>query len=931
MKTKLLCLAMSLILFLSVLLTGCGKKTNDDATDDILDKASESTRYLTMWVVSEKPVSADTASAVTAAVNDITMTKFSTKLAIYFLTEEEYRQKLTETIRANEDAKNPLLSNEPTTDGAEGETTVEAVETVTNKYGLPEKKYPALQPNQVDIVYIQGYDMYEEYIQNEWLFAMDSELNAASKKIKEYVSGVLLNAVKYENATYAIPNNATIGEYTYMLLDKDLMEECSMDAIYNQGKIDGFFNQYVYSYLETVRDHYSGKCDCHKDVAAVHPIDASYDEISKLLAHCWSINPETYEAEESAFSVLGYRYTNPKTLSKGQTVLSFDSLFADKVFCENFLKINEFRLDGGYYGDVAEGQRAAVQFVTGSLTDYEKLAEDYYPVIVKYPAADLTDVYENMFGVCNYSVDTTRSMQILTYLNTNADLRNILQYGVEDVHYEFEGEGSDKKVSPLNEDYVMDIFKTGNVFITNLTTSMDEDIWEVGKKQNREALIEPLLTMDFLQLAKDSVVSYEETPSLSSKGYVYSVSTGYAKETLVENARLAKWIADSDAAGSGIYVRHTSKTVAQNVTGVIYYYNNNISATKVNVTDGNGAITVNYEGTAGDGYELTVIEFYGKKTSSSLSWTASVNGAEAATSVTYQNSIVDFDFFDTDAYDVVFNESLTKSQIQPNVEAWKAIDSVVRKHPQSTDPFVWTYKHTYGEGDAAKTVYSYLFYINKTETLSTVTCHPTVKDGVLTLDLQYTTGRDLKEDEAHYKIFTVTATTDVGISDVVFDLKMNGEAPTNITASEFESNPGMVFCGNLDIELVKFFAQFNADVETMINACTSVEELETLIDDLHTLLKVQQSPFDLGTISVIPNKMKSEAMIVYVKELNISDFYWNLLSATSNQPIVHQVLNETTEKVEQVTINNATQEAYHYYSSPYMIYFAWLKACGFAK
>ena len=126
------------------------------------------------------------------------------------------------------------------------------------------------------------------------------------------------------------------------------------------------------------------------------------------------------------------------------------------------------RLDNGYFGTAAEGQKAAVRFETGDLAKYESYrSEDskYYPVIVKYPTVDVDDVYQNMFGVCAYTVNLSRSMQILTYLTTNVDFRNLIQYGEEDVDYKKIENGNVVTVERLQETYMMDVFKTGNAFI----------------------------------------------------------------------------------------------------------------------------------------------------------------------------------------------------------------------------------------------------------------------------------------------------------------------------------------------------------------------------------------------------------------------------------------------------------------------------------
>ena len=76
MKKKLLCLLLSVLMLLSVALTACGKKDDEEALDDITDKASASAVTLSMYLMSEEPVSAEQEKLIEEAVNNITKAKF---------------------------------------------------------------------------------------------------------------------------------------------------------------------------------------------------------------------------------------------------------------------------------------------------------------------------------------------------------------------------------------------------------------------------------------------------------------------------------------------------------------------------------------------------------------------------------------------------------------------------------------------------------------------------------------------------------------------------------------------------------------------------------------------------------------------------------------------------------------------------------------
>lgn len=940
MKNRLISLVLCLLMLASVALTGCSGKSNDEVQSEIEKEQSESARTMTMWMVSEKEVDAETCDRITKAVNNMTESKFKVRMVLNFLTDEEYRSVVTETIRKKEDSKSIFTSDsaaadEEETTAADENATVQD-ETVTDTYGRVTIKYPDLTPNQVDLIYVQGEEMFREYVANGWLSQLDEELSASSKKIKEYVSQTLLASAKLDGGTYAIPNNCVIGDYTYMLIRKDLAQELGTDAVYAKGDINGFFNSYVYSFLENVRTK-------HSDVL---PIGADYDEVLALLAHYWSIDADTYEAESERFSLLGYRYTDPKTLSRGNTILSFDSLLADENFRKAYYELNQMKMKGGYYlTDGASDENAAIRFTKGGLEDYQAyLSEDsaYLPVIVKYPSVDVEDVYENMFGVCSYStVELSRCMQILTYLTTNADFRNLLQYGILGEDYELtevdlveDGETVKYKVATRIQDkYVMNIFKTGNAFIAHPSADMSANVWEIGKQQNRDALIEPLLNFDFAALAAASGATSASTPKVDSSGYTYTWTTGYSREVLSQNSILKTWMDAADQAGKGVYVLHTcASNSGQNLSATVYYYNNNIGGAKVDVTDDkNGTLNVAYNGTAGNSYEITVIEFYGKKNSSRLNWNYTVNGGSSAGAVVkYRNAKLTFNAFDTETYAISFRQGMTKSMIAQNAAA---LDWVKSKTGSSACLGTYVADNSVG----GKT-YTYLFYLPTLTTGYNVSVLPSGTDKALKLTLDYTAD-STKKNESGYALFLLTVRAD---ADVTIDLVVNGLTTVNETLTE---DPKLALCGALDTELVKYFADLTKKVEDLVAEAASkdatkenLDALKTLIDDLGTLFTVKANgAFSDDLLQAeLAEALESDAVKTFAESLDLAEFYFNLLAATSKSEVHHQepvfdTDGGDTGKLQDSALNIATGEAYYYYQSPYMIYYAWLKSNGLAK
>ena len=487
---------------LSVLLTGCGNKQS--VTDVITEQGSKGNVSLSMWVVSDKDVDDDTANAVTAALNNITEETLKTRLYVNFLTKDEYEAKISEAIT---NYQGPISSGAAETTG-EGETTTTQTTQADQSSGF-KPIFPELLANQVDVIYIEGEGMYTNFVENGWLEPMEALINAnsANKPLKEYVSSAYLNAVKLDGKnTYAIPNTNTIGDYTYMLLNKELMDESLYNALATENVIKSFFSEYVYGFLDAVSKY------AEKDEIVM--IDGTYEECLALLAYFWNVD-DTNLSLLNEFSLFGQTYGDAASLNRGSVELGYGNLFADEAFAESFLKLNEYNMNG-YFGDAeAAGKDAAIKFVTCDMVELDQYTDEYYPIIVKYPTLTEADLFDNgMFAVCSKSINKTRSMEIVTYINTNAEFRNILYYGVEGVHFEKQIRslnGVNYTVAyKLNNNYNMSMAKTGNILLVyptvdveNPDNDMDLDIWEYVKDQNFEAKIDPLLGFELGKYAEN--------------------------------------------------------------------------------------------------------------------------------------------------------------------------------------------------------------------------------------------------------------------------------------------------------------------------------------------------------------------------------------------------------------------------------------------
>ena len=317
MNKKLICLTMSILMLLTCVFASCSTTTTDDTTtgDSTVDNSAKT---IVMWVVTDEATDDTAKEAVNEAFTKITKAKFKTNVIIKYCTEDEYYEKLEESIEtaqydiemqaASEKelrkylklhkgekevaeltkdfyAEHPEYQKYQKVEDEEAEEGEEVTEeeTIVNDYGITEIKYPDPKENQVDIFYLSGYDKYMEYYNAEWLALLGEELSTSSKKLTYYISTSLLQGVQIEGGVYAIPNNVPIGEYTYMMIDKGLF-----DTYYQKiDKVGSVLDLNIF--LNDVRNYNAAAGKTAEDEGYVVPLASSYEECLKMLCWYWDL------------------------------------------------------------------------------------------------------------------------------------------------------------------------------------------------------------------------------------------------------------------------------------------------------------------------------------------------------------------------------------------------------------------------------------------------------------------------------------------------------------------------------------------------------------------------------------------------------------------------------------------------------------------
>ena len=527
MSKKLICLFLGIVMLLGVVFTACGEQDDDAAKDAISENASQSATTLVLYLMSEKPVDSDTEKLIEDAVNKITKNKFKTKLDLRIYPEDEYYAKLDAAFAERDERKanGTLISSKQEAESAEDETEI-------NSHGLIEIKYPTVTGYQVDIFYLGGKVNYDKYLNDKRFARLDDELSTSSKELTSYIPNQYFSTIKSLNgkATYAIPTAKTIGEYTYLLLNKEALKKAQRGEFVvdpETGKLGESLTDYsTYTSLtcEDVKDF----LDYISESGDYTPMYTNMDSNDLIISNLKYWGVDENGALSDAFSVLGGYYGKNDQYLDVNKYADIENLFANSQFVGDIQTLKEYELRDYYDEKESANGKFAVGYVRGGSELAETYGEDYVMLPIELPRLSEEELYSDLFAVCAHTSSVSRSMKILTFLNTDETIRNLILYGIEDTHYrtdntEKKNAFGDKIIAAerlekgeLN--YLMDINKTGNTLIAYPETGSLITYHDHAVVQNQDALVR--LDMGYTLDYKGYVVdmdSLEAVRQLSAK------------------------------------------------------------------------------------------------------------------------------------------------------------------------------------------------------------------------------------------------------------------------------------------------------------------------------------------------------------------------------------------------------------------------------
>ena len=504
MKKRITCFVLALLLCLSsISLFSCSSNTDNEKKDDEAESYVRNPMTLSVWIPTDEGTSDDAAKLVQDELNKITRAQYSTSIELHLIPSATYEAVIEEkmasvseilesTANSKKQSSNKNSNNDETTETA-------ADQAETDDSG--ETTYAPVSSSQMDVFLIRGYDNFMKYAEEGRLSQIDDELNGNAKLIKSYVYPTFIDQATLYGAKVAVGNSHPIGEYTYLLINKELCDSMYYDPSEMKSLLD------CQDFIEDIGLGDSG----------VTPLLSEADTAG---LHYWS----NENKDENGNSVVTYSVLASMIQDSDDYTakLNIRNIFALKPYTRTVTMMKKLQ-ERGYIGNDSQSVDFGVGVIKGNAKDLAKYGivfdeegninadeSKYYVNILSKPRATCDDIYQALFAVSAYTKDVRRSMEIIQLINTDSQFRTILQYGVENVHWKVDpsSPSDDPYIMKLKDDYNMNLVETGNVFITYPDYGVSMSYWRDGENQNLDSMIDPLIR--FTNYVNDTNRSYFE-------------------------------------------------------------------------------------------------------------------------------------------------------------------------------------------------------------------------------------------------------------------------------------------------------------------------------------------------------------------------------------------------------------------------------------
>lgn len=348
----------------------------------------------------------------------------------------------------------------------------------------------------IDIIFTNGTN-YVQNAQKGAFIALEELLEKEGKELKETLDATLLEGIKINDNIYGIPTNKEAARQTVYTFNKRLVDQYDFDlsTVKTLADLEPMLkvikeNEPSVTPMATFKAYLPYDYIFNNEMPFAIPFEGDTDRVINPFES--DLTMETYKTMHKYYKA-GYLKEDAAT-SKDSWPLDVENWFVRMG-------------DSQPYADLVWSRSAKYD-------------------VVSVPAEDPVTINDSVSGsiqaISTTSRNPEKAMEFLNLLNTDPYLRNLVDKGIEGVHYEKNADGMITDLPARIESYNIPTYSIGNFFTLYLYDTDPEDKWEQFKAFNESASIAPTLGFHFdnspvrAEIASLTNISKEFYPALAT-------------------------------------------------------------------------------------------------------------------------------------------------------------------------------------------------------------------------------------------------------------------------------------------------------------------------------------------------------------------------------------------------------------------------------
>ena len=213
-----------------------------------------------------------------------------------------------------------------------------------------------------------------------------------------------------------------------------------------------------------------------------------------------------YITKGFSYTVFFDQLVDPIGVEVGDNSLKIRNMFETEEMKKHLETLRKYYQAGYINADSATAQddKSVKRFVTKA--DGQPYADALWSKSLNYevvsseivnPLITNGSTTGSMIAISSNSKNKDKAFEFLSLLNTDEYLRNLINYGIEGVHYEKVGDETIRLLNSDQKNYDAAYFTLGNLFLTYKLEGDPEDKWEEFKAFNDSSDVSPALGFKF--------------------------------------------------------------------------------------------------------------------------------------------------------------------------------------------------------------------------------------------------------------------------------------------------------------------------------------------------------------------------------------------------------------------------------------------------